>query len=112
MDAVIHVEIPILRSISQLLFLLLLFCAAFVRVGGHVPRRTRGQISIVKGNLEAKLPTIWRDENAGHLGRNSAMETVRREKMQGREKVGKSLLWLRRVEKEARESGGCGDICR
>ena len=52
---------------------------------GEVVRR-----SIVEGSLEAKLPTIWRDELAGQLGRSSEMEKVRREKMQVREKVGKS----------------------
>ena len=46
--------------------------------------------SLIEGSLEAKLPTIWRDENAGQLGRNTEMEKVRREKMQVREKVGKS----------------------
>ena len=45
---------------------------------------------LIEGSLEAKLQTIWRDENAGQLGRRSGMEKVRREKMQGREKVGKS----------------------
>ena len=61
---------------------------------------------IIEGSLEAKLPTIWKDENAGQLGRSSDMEKVRREKMQVREKVGTSrntvffqCLWLRRVEK-------------
>ena len=61
---------------------------------------------IIEGSLEAKLPTIWRDENAVQLRRSSEMEKVRREKMQVREKVGKSrntvfsnVLWLRRVEK-------------
>ena len=43
-----------------------------------------------EGSLEAKLPTIWRDENAGQLGRSSEMETIRREKMSVREKVAKS----------------------
>ena len=46
--------------------------------------------SLVEGSLEAKLPTIWRDDNAGQLGRSSDMETVRREKMQVREKAGTS----------------------
>ena len=44
----------------------------------------------VEGSLEAKLPTIWRDENAGQLGRSSDMEKTRKEKMKAREKVGKS----------------------
>ena len=35
-----------------------------------------------------KLPTIWTDEK--QPGRNSDVEKVRREKMQVREKVGKS----------------------
>ena len=59
-----------------------------------------------KGSLEAKLPTIWRDEKAGQLGRSSEREKVRREKMQVREKGGKArntlffhALWLRRAEK-------------
>ena len=47
-------------------------------------------VIVIEGSLEAKLPTIWRDENAGQLGRSSEMEKVRREKMQVREKVGKS----------------------
>ena len=46
--------------------------------------------SIFEGSLEAKLPTIWRDENAVQLRRSAEMEKVRREKMQVREKVGKS----------------------
>ena len=45
---------------------------------------------IFEGSLEAKLPTIWRDENAGQLGRSSEMEKIRREKIQVSEKVGKS----------------------
>ena len=45
---------------------------------------------IIEGSLEAKLPTIWRDENAVQISRSSEMEKVRREKMQVREKVGKS----------------------
>ena len=44
----------------------------------------------IEGSLEAKLPTIWRDENAVQLSRSSEMEKVRRRKMQVREKVGKS----------------------
>ena len=47
-------------------------------------------ISIIEGSLEAKLPKIWRDENAVQLSSRSEMEKVRREKMQVREKVGKS----------------------
>ena len=47
-------------------------------------------LAVVEGSLEAKLPTTWRDENAGQLGSSSDMEKVRREKMQVREKVGKS----------------------
>ena len=43
-----------------------------------------------EGSLEAKLPTIWRDENAVQLSRSSEMQKVRREQMQVREKVGKS----------------------
>ena len=43
-------------------------------------------IQLIKGSLEAKLPTIWRDENAGRLSRSSDMEKVRKEKMQVREK--------------------------
>ena len=60
---------------------------------------------MIEGSLEAKLPTIWRDGNGTarkKLGRGesqqeedkrwrrSEMEKVRREKMQVREKVGKS----------------------
>ena len=66
-------------------------------------------IHMVEGSLEAKLPTIWRDENAVQLSRSSEMGKVRRKKMQVREKVGKSrntvtlcfssVLWLRRVER-------------
>ena len=44
----------------------------------------------IEGSLEAKLPTIWIDENAAQLSRSSEMEKVRRKKMQVREKVGKS----------------------
>ena len=36
---------------------------------------------VIEGSLEAKLPTIWRDENAGQLGRRSGMVKVRREKI-------------------------------
>ena len=50
----------------------------------------RWAIYIIEGSLEAKLPTIWRDEKALQLGRSSDMEKVRTEKMQVREKVGKS----------------------
>ena len=28
---------------------------------------------MIEGSLEAKLPTIWRNENAGQLGRSSEM---------------------------------------
>ena len=45
---------------------------------------------LIEGSLEAKLPTIWRDENAVQLSRSSEMEKIRRKKMQVREKVGKS----------------------
>ena len=45
---------------------------------------------IIEGNLEAKRPIIWRDEDAGQLSRSSDMEKVRREQMQVREKVEKS----------------------
>ena len=48
------------------------------------------QCLVVEGSLEAKLPTIWRDENAVQLRRSSEMEKARRKKMQVREKVGKS----------------------
>ena len=41
---------------------------------------------IVEGSLEAKLPTIWRNENAVQSSRSSEMKKVRREKMQVREK--------------------------
>ena len=44
----------------------------------------------IEGSLEAKLPTIWRDENAVQSSRSSEMKKVRREKMQVHEKVGKS----------------------
>ena len=40
--------------------------------------------------MEAKLPTIWTDGKASQPRRRSEMERVRREKMQVREKVGKS----------------------
>ena len=52
------------------------------------------EIHMIEGSLEAKLPTIWRDEKARQLGRTSGMEKIRREKMQVREKVGKSRLAL------------------
>ena len=45
---------------------------------------------LIEGSLEAKLPTIWRNEKALPLGRNSDVEKVRREKMHVHEKVGKS----------------------
>ena len=56
---------------------------------------------MVEGSLEAKLPTISRDENAGQIGRSSDMEkAVRREMIRdgesqkredaGARKVGKS----------------------
>ena len=49
---------------------------------------------MIEGSLEVKLPTIWTDEKhsqeEAEPGRNSDMEKVRREKMQVREKVGKS----------------------
>ena len=47
-------------------------------------------VLFLEGSLEAKLPTLWRDEKALQRGRSSDMEKVRREKMQVREKVGKS----------------------
>ena len=67
-------------------------------------------IIITEGSLETKVPTVWTDEKhsqeEAEPGRNSDVEKVRREKMQVREKVGKSrntvfsnVLWLRRVEK-------------
>ena len=49
---------------------------------------------IFEGSLEAKLPTLWRDGNGTarkKVGRGeSQMDKVRRQKMQVREKVGKS----------------------
>ena len=61
--------------------------------------------TFIKGSLEVKLPTIWRDEKA--VSREKSQKgKIRRKKMQVREKVGKSrntlffvVLWLRRVEK-------------
>ena len=62
-------------------------------------------LTIIEGNLEVKLPTIWTDEKQS---REEAREKrkIRRKKMQMREKVGKSRntvfsndLRLRRVEK-------------
>ena len=41
-------------------------------------------------DLGAKLPTIWRDENAVQSSGSSEMKKVRREKMQVREKLGTS----------------------
>ena len=62
-----------------------------LRIYGKSPVSMGKSITnIIEGSLEAKLPTIWRDENAVQLGRRSEMEKVRREKMQVREKVGKS----------------------
>ena len=73
---------------------------------------------LAEGSLEVKLPTIWTDGKA-EVGRvreekrreekkeDQGRERVRRQKMQVREKVGKSRntvffstdLWLRMVEK-------------
>ena len=55
-------------------------------------------ISIIEGSLEAKLPTIWRDENGTarkKLGRGESQQGEdqrwrKSEEMQVREKVGKS----------------------
>ena len=47
-------------------------------------------MAMFEGSLEAKLPTICRDENAVQLSRSSEMQKVRRDKMQVREKVGES----------------------
>ena len=55
--------------------------------------------SFIEGSLETKVPTIWTDEKHSQEetqtwrkseGRRSEMETVRREKMQVREKAGTS----------------------
>ena len=51
-----------------------------------------------EGSLEAKLPTIWRDENAGQLGRSSDMEKVRREKIRD----GKDQRWRKSEERRCR----------
>ena len=54
---------------------------------------------VIEGSLETKVPTIWTDEKQSREetrtcrkseGRRSEMEKIRREKMQVREKVGKS----------------------
>ena len=53
---------------------------------------------IIEGSLEVKLPTIWRDEKQsraeaerrGRLEERRSEERVRRQKIQMREKVGKS----------------------
>ena len=54
---------------------------------------------VIEGSLETKVPTIWTDEKRSQeetrtgrksAGRRSEMEKVRREKMQVREKGGKS----------------------
>jgi hypothetical protein len=53
---------------------------------------------IIEGSLEVKLPTIWRDEKQSReeaerrerLEERRVEERVRRQKMQMREKVGKS----------------------
>ena len=56
----------------------------------------QGTMLIIEGSLEAKLPTIWTDGKALQLGGSSDVEKIRkgedagREKMQVREKVGKS----------------------
>ena len=47
-------------------------------------------IYIIEGSLEAEIPTIWTDGKAAQLGRSSDVGKVRREKMQVREKVGRS----------------------
>ena len=50
---------------------------------------------VLEGSLEAKLPTVWTDGKAPQLGRSSDVEKISRrrsarEKIQVREKVGKS----------------------
>ena len=69
---------------------------------------------MVEGSLEAKLPTIWTDGKALQLGRSSDVEKMRkgedaeREKMQVREKVGKSrntVFFERFVAPDGRKVG-------
>ena len=82
------------------------------RINDHMLGTKFLQIAIIynqqfiEGSLETKLPTISTDGKASHPRRRSEMEKVRREKMQVREKVGKSrntvssnVLWLGGVEK-------------
>ena len=74
-----------------------------------------GACEIIEGSLEAKLPTMWRDENAGQLGSSSDMEKVRREKMHAREKVGKSrntLFFQCFVAQEGRRVGSLKRLVR
>ena len=53
---------------------------------------------MTEGSLETKVPKIWTDEKhsqeEAEPGRNSDVEKVRREKMQVREKKGKSRSTL------------------
>jgi F0F1-type ATP synthase epsilon subunit len=82
---------------------------------------------ISEGSLEVKLPEIWtngkadveraREEKRREAKRRAEKrrEDQRREKSQREEDAGtrkgfSNDLWLRRVEKKARESGGCGAI--
>ena len=53
---------------------------------------------MVEGSLEAKLPTIWRDEKARQLGRSSDMEKVRREKIRD----GEGQRWRKSEERRCR----------
>ena len=46
-------------------------------------------VKMLEGSLEAKLPTIWTNGKA-QTGRSSDRSKVRREKMQVRDKLGKS----------------------
>ena len=79
---------------------------------------------IVEGSLEVKLPTIWTDEKP-EVGRvrqeKRRSEKIREEEGEKKEDAGarkgrkvaihcvfSNDLWLRRVEKQARYSGGCG----
>ena len=82
-------------------------------------KKNNNYINIFEGSLEAKLPTIWTDGKSTarkKLGRGESQKgedkrwrKSEKEKMQVREKVGKSrntvfsiVLWLWRVEKWAR----------
>ena len=82
------------NTLTHVMFWFKTRCERMIHVcfGNSMLKGTWAPKYIIEGSLEAKLPTIWTDgkAQAPQPARSSDVEKSRREKMQVREKVGKS----------------------